>query len=235
MTYNPIPSTPVILILFLTIRIFYSSSLFTNSNWFAFEDDKAVNDRSTDSIASPSTNSEDTDEVVVGESEDLVDRTSSETSNSARKFSETTIVMGNGSVDESKEDTRHFSPMIIDSDKSPEWVEWRETTDSSDLCCTNSTDNVPNGDIEVKEFDEKDDNDLGVGIPPEGETNISNQEGERSSGLASKTLAVTNDLNLAICSAKSPELASGCPNLLPSVSGSAVEDLEHEKVIEGDK
>lgn len=211
--------------------------MFTNSNWFAFEDDKAVNDRSTDSIASPSTNSEDTDEVVVGESEDLVDRTSSEMSNSARKFPEiTTVLLGNGSVDESKEDTRHFSPMIIDSDKSPEWVEWRETTESSDLCCTNSTVNVPNGDIEVKEFDEKDDNDLGVGIPPEeGDTDISSQEGERSSGLASKTLPVTNDLNLASCPAKSPELVSSCPNLLPSVSGSGVEDLQHEKVIEEDK
>lgn len=210
--------------------------MFTNSNWFAFEDDKAVNDHSTDSIASPSTNSEDTDEVVVGESEDLVDRTSSEMSNSARKFPETTtVLLGNGSVDESKEDTRHLSPVIIDSDKSPEWVEWRETTDSSDLCCTNSTVNVPNGDIEVKEFDEKDNNDLGVGIPSEGDTDISNQEGERSSGLASKILPVTNDLNLAICPAKSPELASVCPNLLPSVSGPTIEDLEQEKVIEEDK
>lgn len=215
---------------------FYSSSLFTNSNWFAFEDDKAVNERSTDSIASPSTNSEDTDEVVVGESEDLVDRTSSEMSNSASNFPETaTILLGNGSVDEPKEDTRHLSPMIIDSDKSPEWVEWRETTDSSDLCCTNSIVNVPNGDIEVKEFDEKDDNDFGVGIPSEGDTDISNQEGERSSGLASKTLPVTNDLNLSTSHAKSPELASGSPELVPSVSGSAFEDLEHEKVIEEDK
>lgn len=210
--------------------------MFTNSNWFAFEDDKAVNDRSTDSMASPSTNSEDTDEVVVGESEDLVDRTSSEMSSSARKFPETTtVLLGNGSVDEFKEDTRYLSPVIVDSDKSPEWVEWRETTDSSELCCTNSTVNVPNGDIEVKEFDEKDNNDLDVGIPSEGDTDISNQEGERSSGLASKTHPVTNDLNIAICPAQSPELASDCPNLLPSVSGSAVEDLEHEKVIEEDK
>lgn len=192
--------------------------MFTNSNWFAFEDDKAVSDRSTDSIASPSRNSEDTDEVVVGESEDLVDRTSSEMSNSARNFPETvTALLGNGSVDESKEDTRHLSPMIIETDKSPEWVEWRETTDSSDLCCTNSTVNLPNGDIEVKEFDEKD----GECLPSEGAAaDISSQEGERSSGLASS---------------KSPEPGSGTPNLVPSVSGSAGEDLEHEKVIEEEK
>lgn len=209
--------------------------MFTNSNWFAFEDDKAIIDRSTDSIASPSRNSEDTDEVVVGESEDLVDRASSEMPNSAGKFPETaTILLGNGSVDESKEDTRHLSPTIIESDKSPEWVEWRETTDSSDLCCSNSTVNVPNGDIEVKDFDEKDDDDLGVG-KCEGDADISNQEGERSFGLASKALPVTNDLNLDISQAKSPELASGSPNIVPSVSGSAVQDLEHEKLIEEDK
>ncbi|XP_020673791.1 serine/threonine-protein phosphatase 6 regulatory subunit 3 isoform X2 [Dendrobium catenatum] len=179
------------------------SSLFTNSNWFAFEDDKAVNDRSTGSIASPSPNSEDTDEVMVDETEDLVDRaTSSEMSNSARNFPEPgTIPLGNGPVDEPKEDTGHSCP-INEGDKSPDWVEWRETTDSSDLCCTNSTADVPNGDIEVKEVHVKDINDLG--------------ECERLFGI--------DDLNL--------ELKSGNPNSVPSFSGSTGEDLEHEKLIE---
>lgn len=194
-----------------------SSSLFTNSNWFAFEDDKVVSDRSTASIASPSPNSEDADEVVVGENEDLVNRpTPSEIPKSARVLPETgTVPLGNGSVDESKQDTRHLSPMT-ESDKSPDWVEWRETTDSTDLCCTNSTANVPNGDIQLKEFNEKDDNVFNAYkvLPLEVDAAITNnQEGQRSSGLASKAL---------------PLSGGGSPT-------STVEVSDHEKLIEEDK
>lgn len=169
--------------------------MFTNSNWFAFEDDKAVSDRSAGSVASPSPNSEDADEVVVGESEDLVNRpTPSETSKSARKFPETGIVpLGNGSVDESKEDTGHSSP-TNESDKSPEWVEWRETTDSTDLCCTNSAPIIPNGDIEAKEFN---DFSAGKALPSEGDDDA---------------LPLSDDPNLGtISQSKFPDLASGIP------------------------
>ena len=62
-----------------------SGSLFTNSNWFAFEDDRVANERSTGSHASPSPNTEETcvinggsdDNVIVGEDDDLVDTATS--------------------------------------------------------------------------------------------------------------------------------------------------------------
>ncbi|CAK9142873.1 unnamed protein product [Ilex paraguariensis] len=63
-----------------------SGSLFTNSNWFALEDDRIVNERSTGSVASPSSKSQGTgaingsgdDVVIVGEDDDLVDTATSE-------------------------------------------------------------------------------------------------------------------------------------------------------------
>ena len=58
----------------------FSGSLFTNSNWFAFEDDRVTNERSTGSLVSPSPNTEVTgvinggsdNNVIVGENDDLV-------------------------------------------------------------------------------------------------------------------------------------------------------------------
>jgi serine/threonine-protein phosphatase 6 regulatory subunit 3 len=54
--------------------VFYSSSLFTNSNWFTFDDDRGINDRLAASVPSSSSNSEETslnvevsDEVLTGE------------------------------------------------------------------------------------------------------------------------------------------------------------------------
>ena len=57
------------------------SSLYTNSNWFAFEDDRVANERSTSSLAPPSPNTEVTgvinggsdNNIIVGEDDDLVD------------------------------------------------------------------------------------------------------------------------------------------------------------------
>ena len=59
----------------------FSGSLCTNSNWFAFKDDRVANERSTSSLASPSPKTEVTgvinsgsdDNVIVGEDDDLVD------------------------------------------------------------------------------------------------------------------------------------------------------------------
>lgn len=54
--------------------MFYSSSLFTNSNWFTFDGDGGINDRLAASVPSsspnseePSVNTEETDEVLIGE------------------------------------------------------------------------------------------------------------------------------------------------------------------------
>nr|XP_023919569.1 serine/threonine-protein phosphatase 6 regulatory subunit 3 isoform X1 [Quercus suber] len=116
-----------------------SGSLFTNSNWFAFEDDRVANERSTGSHASPSPNTEETcvinggsdDNVIVGEDDDLVDTATS--SPEAGTKSEDTAHLDNS------RETGH-----TETDKPPEWVEWRETTDSSD-----PSDVLPNGEIQV--------------------------------------------------------------------------------------
>ncbi|XP_030968511.1 serine/threonine-protein phosphatase 6 regulatory subunit 3 isoform X2 [Quercus lobata] len=116
-----------------------SGSLFTNSNWFAFEDDRVANERSTGSHASPSPNTEEMcvinggsdDNVIVGEDDDLVD-TATSSPEAGTKSEDTTH------LDNTRE-TGH-----TETDKPPEWVEWRETTDSSD-----PTDVLPNGEIQV--------------------------------------------------------------------------------------
>lgn len=121
----------------------YSGSLFTNSNWFAFEDDRVTNDRSTGSLASPSPNAEGTgvinetgdDDVIVGEDDDLVDTATSspeqETKLDGTQFHESI----NSRETESNE-----------PDKPPEWVEWRETSDSGDPLDAP----VPNGELQVE-------------------------------------------------------------------------------------
>ncbi|OIW13908.1 hypothetical protein TanjilG_31797 [Lupinus angustifolius] len=93
-------------------------SLFTNSNWFDFEDDRneVANERSTGSVASPSPNAEeegamiasgDGDVVTGGEDEDLADTASS---------------------------SPEAEPKLEQSgtDIPVEWVEWRESSDAND-------------------------------------------------------------------------------------------------------
>lgn len=99
----------------------YSGSLFTNSNWFAFEDERIVNEHSTGAIASSSPNIEGhadvdggTDDVVAEEDEDLADTAISKSP-------------------ESKPTLEGDSPETIGSYKPPEWVEWRESSDSVEL------------------------------------------------------------------------------------------------------
>ncbi|KAI3974026.1 hypothetical protein MKX01_026423 [Papaver californicum] len=111
-----------------------SGSLFTNSNWFAFEEDRAANERSTGSLASPSPYAEKSgplssssdDEVIVGEDDDLVDTATSsvpESSMSADGLQESV------NLDESSLEEDIKRPSVGEGDKSPEWVQWRETSD----------------------------------------------------------------------------------------------------------
>lgn len=128
-----------------------SSSLFTNSNWFAFEDDRDANGRSTGSLPSPSPNSDYTDEVLVGEDEGIIKNTT---------FSST--LLPNGAVLEPNGDCRHLIP-ISAGGKSSDWVEWREAKDSDDAYCVDpTTAGVSNGDIGVTEVRVDDDSDLVV-------------------------------------------------------------------------
>lgn len=122
------------LYIILTHTLFFclgksSGSLFTNSNWFAFEEDRdrVANERSTGSLASPSPNAE---EDIKSASEDY--KTASE--------------------DEDLADTATSSPEAepksepVGTDKAVEWVEWRESLDTSD-----PSEVLPNGELDAAE------------------------------------------------------------------------------------
>jgi len=101
-----------------------SGSLFTNSNWFAFEEDRdrVANERSTGSLASPSPNAEEgnvkaSGDDVAGEDEELAD--------TATSSPEAALKLEHGGTD-----------------KPVEWVEWRESSDAND-----PSDILPNGEI----------------------------------------------------------------------------------------
>ncbi|KAI4306338.1 hypothetical protein L6164_029625 [Bauhinia variegata] len=100
-------------------------SLFTNSNWFAFEDDNVANERSAGALASPSPNTEETgvgsedDNVIVGEDEDLVDTATSSPEAGPK-------------------------PEQGGTDKPVEWVEWRESSDANDPSV------LPNGEVQLE-------------------------------------------------------------------------------------
>ncbi|RZB90267.1 Serine/threonine-protein phosphatase 6 regulatory subunit 3 isoform B [Glycine soja] len=104
-----------------------SGSLFTNSNWFAFEEDRdrVANERSTGSLASPSPNADEVfvkasgDVVVAGEDEELADTATSP---------EAGLKLEHGGTD-----------------KPVEWVEWRESSDAND-----PSDVLPNGELEIE-------------------------------------------------------------------------------------
>ncbi|KAJ8549289.1 hypothetical protein K7X08_032996 [Anisodus acutangulus] len=135
-----------------------SGSLFTNSNWFAFEDDRVINDQSTGLVASPSPNTEDTnvirpstnDVAAADEDEDLADTATSE-------------------QPEPKPSSNHPAPSSLSEDlhhatgseaiKPPEWVVWRESSDT--IGTSNQTSDspdaadvvgpsLPNGDVKVE-------------------------------------------------------------------------------------
>ncbi|KAI3466866.1 hypothetical protein Pfo_023529 [Paulownia fortunei] len=131
-----------------------SGSLFTNSNWFAFEDERKVNEHSTGSIASSSPNIEghadvggEADDVIVEEDEDLADTAISEPPEPKPTL--------DGNVPSNlPKDLRETE--TIGSDKLPEWVEWRASSDSVQLPPTsNSADtseaaqcsSIPNGEL----------------------------------------------------------------------------------------
>lgn len=103
-----------------------SSSLFTNSNWFALEDERAANERSSGSQASPSPNSDGTDATAVGAKDDVFDTKTDEATTSIESIP---VALENGPVDDTEAKCIQPSPLKED-DKPPEWVEWRETSES---------------------------------------------------------------------------------------------------------
>ncbi|CAN1146732.1 Serine/threonine-protein phosphatase 6 regulatory subunit 3 [Linum perenne] len=101
-----------------------SSSLFTNSNWFAFEDDRVANERSDGSLASLLNNEDGTGAVsdvgnknVAGEDDNLEDTATSSTSVEDKSVSK---------------DSSEGGTVLADDIPSSAWVEWRETPDVDD-------------------------------------------------------------------------------------------------------
>ncbi|KAH7841653.1 hypothetical protein Vadar_032705 [Vaccinium darrowii] len=130
-----------------------SGSLFTNSNWFAFEDNRTINEHSADSIASPSPNVDDSEvvntagdaEFVLDKNEDLVDTATSQLPE-PNLSSEHTSINLSGELSETK---------AKESENPPEWVEWRETSDSMDPSEPGKPSILPNGEVQV-ESEERD-------------------------------------------------------------------------------
>ncbi|GLT34134.1 hypothetical protein SLA2020_086710 [Shorea laevis] len=133
-----------------------SGSLFTNSNWFAFEDEKVANERSTGAVASPSPQTEGSgvldseveDEVIVGDT-----ATSSPVAEAK---------LGDATLDSSEDSTENEQSA---ADKPPVWVEWRENPDSSDTCDKDDPVSIPNGEVVEKLEDKGGDHD-GDGTGP---------------------------------------------------------------------
>ncbi|KAH0917866.1 hypothetical protein HID58_025526 [Brassica napus] len=128
-----------------------SSSLFTNSNWFAFDDEKTANEGS---MASPPPNADedddDDDDVVIGEADE--------------DFKDT--VDSSPPVDMETEDsttTKNPSenPSEPEAEKSAAWVEWREKSESTGPSSNpDEATTLPNGEVQIeKEDDEGDDTD----------------------------------------------------------------------------
>ncbi|KAF4379343.1 hypothetical protein F8388_013561 [Cannabis sativa] len=139
-----------------------SGSLFTNSNWFAFEEDNSdPNERSTGPLASPSPNAEGTsglsggeDIVNVGkditvevetvsehvnanEDDELIDTATPSVEPEAK--SEDNVLQESNTLREAESK---------ETDKPPEWVEWRETSDSGDPSSI-----LPNGELPLESPD----------------------------------------------------------------------------------
>ncbi|KAJ0233622.1 Uncharacterized protein HA466_0279760 [Hirschfeldia incana] len=126
------------------------SSLFTNSNWFAFDDEKVENEHS---MASPSPNAADEDEdedVVIGEAAD--------------DFKDS-VESSSPPVDMETEDSTSKNPSENlsepEAEKSPAWVEWRETSETTAPSSnTEEASMLPNGEVQnEKEDDNVDDTD----------------------------------------------------------------------------
>lgn len=134
-----------------------SGSLFTNSNWFAFEDDRVANERLASSLASPSPSTEGTgiigssssNDIVADDEDDLAGTTMSTQvpgpeSDSGQLVQE---ISDNNSTDELKEDTRDLSTDKGDKPSDP--VDFREREDSGGPFVTEPP-SAPNSELEME-------------------------------------------------------------------------------------
>ncbi|KAB2060245.1 hypothetical protein ES319_A10G003700v1 [Gossypium barbadense] len=125
-----------------------SGSLFTNSNWFAFEDDRGSNDNPTGALPSASPNIEgagvvngdgEDDKVVVGKGDDLEDTATSS------QVPDVKSEVNSADLSEDSKEAAHNA-----NDEPPTWVEWRETSDGIKASGFAESAIVRNGEVQVK-------------------------------------------------------------------------------------
>ncbi|WZZ71700.1 serine/threonine-protein phosphatase 6 regulatory subunit 3 isoform X2 [Brassica napus] len=121
------------------------SSLFTNSNWFAFDDEKTANEGS---MASPRPNADD-DDVVIGEAdEDFKDTVDS------------SPPVGMETEDSTTTKNPSENPSEPEAEKSAAWVEWRETSESTGPSSNpDEATTLPNGEVKIDKEGVGDDTD----------------------------------------------------------------------------
>ncbi|CAN7077392.1 unnamed protein product [Brassica oleracea var. botrytis] len=121
------------------------SSLFTNSNWFAFDDEKTANEGS---MASPRPNADD-DDVVIGEAdEDFKDTVDS------------SPPVGMETEDFTTTKNPSENPSEPEAEKSAAWVEWRETSESTGPSSNpDEATTLPNGEVKIDKEGDGDDTD----------------------------------------------------------------------------
>ncbi|KAL7131155.1 hypothetical protein ABFS83_13G179300 [Erythranthe nasuta] len=131
-----------------------SGSLFTNSNWFAFEEERTANEHASGPIASSSPQTEE-HEVIVEEDE----KNSSDTATSVPPEQNPTLDDNNNVPSKLSEGLRE-TETSSGTDKPPEWVEWREDSDSVEFPPTSISANtsdasqhppppLPNGEVDL--------------------------------------------------------------------------------------
>lgn len=182
----------------MTLDYVYSGSLFTNSNWFAFEDERTADENPSGSIASSSPETkgnEDVggarDEVILEEDENLAD-----TATSGPPEQDPTL--DDNAPSKLSEGFRETE--TSGTDKSPEWVEWRESSDAIESPPTsNSAQNppLPNGELEEELVGQPDigpDKTLASPISADTDSGVSPDSKEIDSGIVtSKSTSVADD------------------------------------------
>ncbi|KAK1422811.1 hypothetical protein QVD17_18100 [Tagetes erecta] len=138
-----------------------SGSLFTNSNWFAFEEERAIHEQST---SSPSLNTDSTASGGDGGGDDVV--TSTENDQNLVDPATSEIPESKPDIDDTPAGKSTDESTSSESDKPNEWIEWREAPEPEPLIGTAdtttepaetsqaATDILPNGDLELSPMDE---------------------------------------------------------------------------------
>ncbi|PIN07329.1 SAP family cell cycle dependent phosphatase-associated protein [Handroanthus impetiginosus] len=134
-----------------------SGSLFTNSNWFAFEDERIANEHSSGSITSSSPNIEGRDGVAVADDDVIVEGAEDLADTATSEPPEQKTTSNDDVPSKPSEGFRETETSV--SDKPAEWVEWRESSDSTELPPASNSANtanatqppsLPNGELQVQ-------------------------------------------------------------------------------------